>query len=161
MTKEIQLTAQKVAEYFLWLAKEEGKSMTNKKLQKMIYYAQAWFLAIHGNKIFNDKIEAWVHGPAVRAVYIKYKKFGFGPIDLLPSKEEILEIPEDKKNFLKEVWKIYGKYDAAYLERLSHSEIPWQKARENLEPNMGSENEISPSEMSTFYGAKLKARQAV
>lgn len=160
MAKDTQLTAEEVAEYFLWISHEEGKAMTNKKLQKLIYYAQAWSLALRNGKIFNDKIEAWVHGPAVRAVYVKYKKFGFGAIQEIPTEKEIAKIPEEAKNFLNEVWRVYGKYDAAYLERLSHSETPWQKARENLEPNIGSENEVSPTEMRLFYSAKLKNKAA-
>ncbi len=157
MMKDTQLTALAVADYFVWISNKEGKPVTNKKLQKLIYYAQAWSLAIRDKKIFNDRIEAWVHGPAVRSVYVKYKKFGFGTIDEKPVEKEINKIPQDVQIFLKDVWNVYGKFDAEYLELLSHSETPWQKARASLEPNIGSENEILPVDMRSFYSAKLKA----
>ncbi len=156
MSKTKLLSAQDVAEYFLWRSGKEGKAITNKKLQKLVYYSQAWSLVIRDEKLFGDKIEAWVHGPAVRAVYVKYKKFGFGPITQVPTEKNIETISDTVRSFLDQVWKIYGKYDAAYLEHLSHSESPWQKARENLAPNIGSENEISLDDMKLFYGSKLQ-----
>ena len=157
MTKNTQLTALAVADYFVWISNKEGKPVTNKKLQKLIYYAQAWSLALRNKKIFDDKIEAWVHGPAVRSVYVQYKKFGFSPINEAPAEKNLEKIPQDIKKFLKDVWTVYGKFDAEYLELLSHSEAPWQKARENIEPNIGSENEISSEDMRVFYTAKLQA----
>ena len=65
------------------------------------------------------------------------------------------KISDDIKEFLNQVWSVYGKKDAAYLEYLSHSETPWQKAREGLEPHIGSEKEISLLDMKEFYGAKV------
>lgn len=157
MMKDTQLTALAVADYFVWISNKEGKPVTNKKLQKLIYYAQAWSLALSNKKIFDDKIEAWVHGPAVRSVYVQYKKFGFSPINEAPAEKKIEKLPQDVQNFLKDVWTVYGKFDAEYLELLSHSEMPWQKARENIEPNIGSENEISIDDMRAFYSAKLQS----
>lgn len=157
----IILTANKVAEYFIWKAQSDKKSITNKKLQKLLYYAQAWSLVLNDKKLFNEKIEAWVHGPAVRDVYVEYKKFGFGPITESISDDIVAKISEDTKNFLDQVWSVYGKRDAAYLEYLSHSEMPWQKAREGLEPHIGSENEISLQDMKEFYSSKLKKTKSV
>lgn len=155
------LTANKVAEYFIWKAHGEKKAITNKKLQKLLYYAQAWSLVLNDKKLFNEKIEAWVHGPAVRNVYIDYKKFGFGPITKNISDNDVFKISENTINFLDQVWPVYGKKDPAYLEYLSHSETPWQKAREGLEPHVGSENEISLRDMKEFYSSKLKESKDV
>ncbi len=153
------LNAQQIAEYFLWKAQNEKKAITNKKLQKLLYYAQAWSLVLRDKKLFSDKIEAWVHGPAVRDVYFEYKKFGFGPITKTVKENDLEKISIDTKKFLDQVWSVYGKKDAAYLEYLSHSETPWQKAREGLEPHIGSENEISPKDMKEFYSSKLTTQK--
>ena len=155
------LNAKKVAEYFIWKAQGEKKAITNKKLQKLLYYAQAWSLVLNNKKLFNEKIEAWVHGPAVRDVYVEYKKFGFGPITQNVPNSNVVKMPEDTKKFLDQVWSVYGQRDAAYLEYLSHSEMPWQKAREGLEPHIGSENEISLRDMKEFYSYKLKRPKSV
>lgn len=149
------LNAQQVAKYFIWKSQTEAKPITNKKLQKLLYYAQAWSLVLRDKKLFGDKIEAWVHGPAIRDVYFEYKKFGFGAIDKKIAKDDLEKISDDTKEFLNQVWSVYGKKDAAYLEYLSHSETPWQKAREGLEPHIGSENEISLADMKEFYSAKV------
>ena len=89
-------------------------------------------------------------------MYVEYKKFGFSPIATKTDKKAIDALPADLKSFLDEVWGVYGKFDAAYLEELSHSEAPWQTAREGVEPHIGSEKEISHESMRAFYSAKLQ-----
>ncbi len=155
------LSAQNIAEYFLWKGQIEKRPVTNKKLQKLLYYAQAWSLVMRDQKLFNDKIEAWVHGPAVREIYLEYKQFGFSPIEKKINETTINSVPTDVKKFLDEVWSVYGKHDAAYLEHLTHSEEPWQKAREGVEPHVGSENEISTESMKVFYSSKLQKAKTV
>jgi uncharacterized phage-associated protein len=156
MARTSVFPAQTIADYFLWKAQGEKKSVTNKKLQKLLYYAQAWSLVMRDKKLFNEGIEAWVHGPAVRDIYFEYKDFGFNPIKKKINEKSITSISAEVKEFLDEVWSVYGKYDAAYLELLTHSEKPWQDAREGLEPFMGSSNEITPASMKAFYSAKLE-----
>src|SRR3989344_7670488 len=109
------LKAQDVGRYFLYLANQERKPITNKKLQKLVYYAQAWSLVLNDRKLFNEPIEAWVHGPAVRSLYVKYKKFGFEPIQEEVKASE-LNFSDQAKKLLNNVWKLYGKMDAGYLE---------------------------------------------
>lgn len=145
-----------IADYFLYKGQEAGKPITNKKLQKLLYYSQAWSLVIRKDKLFKNKIEAWVHGPAVREVYLEYKKFGFNPITKDVDISEFKKISPEAKKLLDEVWSVYGKLDADYLELLAHSEKPWQDAREGLQSYEISENEITPEAMKNFYEEKLK-----
>lgn len=60
-------TAKQIAKYFIWRASRDGKKVSNKKLQKLLYYAQAWYLVYNKKPLFNDDIEAWIHGPAVQS----------------------------------------------------------------------------------------------
>jgi len=149
------LKVQDVGRYFLYLANQEKEPITNKKLQKLVYYAQAWSLVLNNKKLFNEPIEAWVHGPAVRSLYIQYKKFVFEPIQE-EIKADTLNISEEAKNLLNKVWKAYGKLDAGYLEILTHSEVPWREAREGLQHYESSNNEISLKTMKIYYSEKLK-----
>jgi len=148
--------AQKVAKYILYLANNNKKEVTNKKLQKLVYYSQAWSLAINNKKLFNEEIEAWVHGPAIRSLYTEYKHFGFNPIE---EKIKISDITLTKKekDLINQVWNVYGKFDAGYLEMLTHSEKPWQEARRGLEGYENSDAEISTDTMKKFYKEKLEA----
>ena len=71
-----------VAKYFIDRANKEKKPITNKKLQKLLYYAQVWSLVLNKEKLFSERIEAWVHGPAIPIVYKKFRSFEFNPIQL-------------------------------------------------------------------------------
>lgn len=144
-----------VARFFIWKANQEGKPITNKKLQKLLYYAQAWHVTLSepSEPLFKDEIEAWVHGPAVRRIYLHYKKFGFAPITIEVSEAEVKELKDH--GLLNDIWKVYGKYDAEYLEQLTHEEEPWQKARQGLEVNESSDNAISLESMKDYYSTKI------
>ena len=148
-------SADDIAKFFLWKAEKDGKPITNKKLQKLLYYAQAWNLVFEDKPLFKEDVEAWVHGPAVRKVYLRFKRFGFAPIAITIKKEEDVK-KLSKNKVLDAVWRVYGKYDAQYLEELSHNEAPWQEAREGLKINESSDNIISLESMKNFYSTKVK-----
>lgn len=150
------LKAIDVGRYFVYLANTNQKPITNKKLQKLVYYAQAWSLVLNDKKLFNEPIEAWVHGPAVRSLYVQYKPFGFSAIQEEVKQSEINHIPAQARALLDEIWKVYGKMDADYLEMLTHSERPWRQAREGIQSHESSDNEIKPKLMKAFYAERLK-----
>lgn len=140
-----------VSDYFVWKSAEAGKPITNKKVQKLAYYAQAWNLVFEdGKSLFPDQIEAWMHGPAIRNLWHKYKKYGYQGISDIPAK---VELSKDQTLLLEEIWRVYGKYDAAYLEALTHSEDPWLSARQGLEVDETSSIVITNDSMRTYYAA--------
>lgn len=151
-----KLTAFSIAEYFIYKANQEKKSITNKKLQKLVYYAQAWSLVLTNKKLFDEKIEAWVHGPAIKSLYVKYKNFGFNPIQKEADNSSLKTLSIKNKKLLDSVWSVYGGLDADYLEMLTHSENPWKEAREGLQTSESSKNEISLKTMKSFYSQKLE-----
>jgi uncharacterized phage-associated protein len=97
-----------IANYFIWLANETGSFVSNLKLQKLVYYAQAWHLAIHETALFEEDFEAWVHGPVIPVLYQKYKQFSWQPIDENVS----LNLPENVKIFLDDISTEYFACDA-------------------------------------------------
>lgn len=146
-----------VAHYFMaknLADKKEG--FTNKKLQKLLFYAQVWSLVLNDKKLISDKFEAWVHGAAIPTLYGRYKKFGFGEIQEDFDSSEFSALDDKEKKLLDMVWSVYGKYDADYLELLNHSEEPWQNARRGVSPFESSSAEISEKDIKRFYGAKLE-----
>jgi uncharacterized phage-associated protein len=100
------------------------EGITHLKLQKMLYFAQAAHLALHGKPLFDDEIEAWSLGPVVPAVYNVYRSFHDGNL-ALPEREEV-RLPEDVMRFLQDMWAIFGKYTAAELVDMSHRHAPWK-----------------------------------
>lgn len=149
-------SALSVADYFILKSNEANRPITNKKIQKLAYYAQAWSLALNNKKIFSEKIEAWVHGPVVKEIYFAYKKFGFSKIEKEVSASAVAKIPLKDREILDEIWRVYGKFDSQYLEMLTHSESPWQEARAGLESSDNSNSEITPASMKKFYSKKLE-----
>lgn len=155
------LNALQVADYLILKAQKDKEPITNKRLQKMLYYVQAWSVAVKNEAVFNNKIEAWIHGPAIKEVYLEYKNFGANPIEKNVTEEMVKDIPVDVRNFIDEVWSVYSKYDTPYLEYLTHSEEPWQIARKGIESHVSSENEISIDSMKVFYQRKLAQLEKV
>lgn len=133
-----------VAKYFL-----TKESMTNKKLQKLCYYAQAWYITLYNEKLFPERIEAWVHGPVCPKLYGKYSSYGYLEI---PKETEISkELKTKEKNILDQVWNIYGKYDGNQLEVLTHRENPWIDARHGIDSEVPSNEEITADSIKKYY----------
>ena len=145
-----------IAEYFINKSQGAGRVITNKKIQKLLYYAQAWSLVFNDKKIFDDPIEAWVHGPAIPVIYFEFKKFGFGNIELAIDKGNFSTLTEEDEKLLDSVWSAYGKFDADYLEMLSHNEEPWQMARNGIAIDEYCNNEINTDLMKEYYGRRLE-----
>lgn len=126
------------------------ESMSNKKLQKICYYAQAWHLALFNNEpLFREKFEAWVHGPVCRELYNVYKEFGWTNIECGKMGKAIEDT--EKLEFLKVIYNTYGGFDGDELESLTHSEEPWLEARRNLEEWEPSSEYIKEETMMKFY----------
>jgi uncharacterized phage-associated protein len=148
------ISALNVALYFIFTAEKAQRRLTNKKLQKLLYYAQAWSLALRGMPMFKEDIEAWIHGPVVPNVYHHYKKFGSG---LLEEKTKFDPVAISQHiDILDEVWRVYGKYDADYLELLTHNEDPWIHARNEIDSHQASTVIISHELMRSFYMSLLQ-----
>ncbi len=138
-----------------------GDFISNKKLQKLLYYIQSWhFVYFDGENLFDDNVlpQAWVHGPVYPSVYEKYKEFSYNPIILKEFKEEKLceslmnlGIGNEPIELIQVVLNRYGTKSAFELEYLSHSERPWNNARKGLKPYQSCSNTISKEDMESFY----------
>jgi uncharacterized phage-associated protein len=148
-------TALNVADYLLLKGKTEGVQISNKKLQKLLYYTQAWSAALNDEKVFQDRIEAWIHGPAIKEVYLAFQQYGAQPITKEINEDMIKNVSSDARKLIDKVWEVYSTFDANYLEHLTHSETPWQDARKDLEPHTSSANEITFESMRTYYKTLL------
>lgn len=126
-------------------------SMTQKKLQKLCYYAQGWYLGITGNKLFNEELQAWVHGPVSPVLYSEYRDYGFNQIP----QEKVSHASDELKNLINQIYRIYGELDGDQLEYLTHKEKPWIEARNGLEPFEASDQSIDTKVMEIFFKEKL------
>jgi len=115
-----------VANCFLKLDEaNEGDGISNLKLQKLVYYAQGFYIAIHDKALFNDAhIEAWTHGPVSPPLYHQYKEFGSNPIPA-PLNFDESTLKEDELDIIKEVFEVFGQFSAWKLRNMTHEEAPW------------------------------------
>jgi uncharacterized phage-associated protein len=152
-----QFNVNQVADFFLTkLDVEKGDSMTPLKLQKLVYYAQAWHITIFEKPLFSEKIEAWAHGPVVKNLWERFRGLPKDKsIDRSNLQIESLVFSPNTLELLEEVNDIYGEHSGSHLEELTHSELPWKNARKGVPIHEGSSNEITLEAMKDFY-SKLK-----
>jgi uncharacterized phage-associated protein len=148
------VSTNKVADWFIRFAHEVGDPITNLKLQKLVYYAQAWHLALNGTRLMPAQFQAWVHGPVCHPLYQRFRKYAWNPIS-----EDVEEpgLPTEVESHLREIMEVYGGFTAWDLERLTHAEEPWRKARGGIAPDAPSTSVIADEEMRRFYSARAAA----
>jgi uncharacterized phage-associated protein len=149
-------SALQIAKYFIKKSELETKKVTNLKLQKILYYAQGWYLANFSKPLFKEKIEAWKYGPVVPIVYRQFKEYGGLPIATTIKDQDINDIDTKTKKFLDEIWQVYGKLTGAELVFLTHKEGSWLEARGENDDGGNSEIEITQGMMEDQFRKKLK-----
>ena len=133
------------------------EAMTHKKLQKLCYYAKAWYLAINDTNLVVEPFEAWVHGAVQPTLYQKYRAYGFQLIPMFSG--DLNSLPEEFLSFSREVYESYGDLTGDELEKLNHQEPPWVNARKGLRPWQSSSNIISEDDMKSYYRSLMESGQ--
>ncbi len=143
-------TPLQIANWFLAnIGREAGDLITHLKLQKLVYYAQAWSLAGRGKPLFQEDFQAWAHGPVVPSLFRAFRDHGMAPI---PAPGSVPRLDEETVELLAEVLDVYGEHSAKKLEQLTHRERPWREARGDLPDEARSESVITKEAMRRFYG---------
>lgn len=150
--------------YIISYSDAKGDLVTNKKLQKLMYYVEAWNL-VHLDSLISEDFQAWVHGPVVPEVYHQYKNFVYSPVIIDYNGKhashfndaiaEQNDVKDDKRELIDTVIYKYGALSSFQLEMLSHSEKPWLVARKGLEPTQPSDAVIDKQLMREFYKSLL------
>ena len=140
--------------------------MPHLKLQKLVYYIEAWHLAIFGESIIEDDFQAWPHGPVSTRIWHRFKSPEspvLGEIRLSSTTAKAVRqrfpatVTKEQNDLIDDVLAEYGDKSAYHLECLTHGEKPWQIARDGLHPAAKSTNNLSKVGMERFYKGRLKA----
>jgi uncharacterized phage-associated protein len=116
-----------VAKYLLSKQEEEsGDIISNMKLQKLLYYAQGFYLAINNTALFEEDIYAWQYGPVVPEAYRTYKDFNSSAIPR-PEEFDPSSINPEYTKFLDQIYAILGQFSAWKLAEFTHAEPPWKE----------------------------------
>lgn len=145
--------AMDVARYFLaTLGSDSESDVTNLKLQKLCAYAQAISLALLKQPLFEEPLEAWIHGPVVPSVYKAFKENGGNPIppDGLSEKYAREPFNDEQKFVIEAVKEWYGSISAWTLRDRSHIDFPGE---------FGSKRTISNEEIAARFAAMPMIRR--
>jgi len=133
---------------------EAGDTISPLKLQKLLYYCQAWHYTIFEQPLFDERIEAWTHGPVIPSQFARFASTTrHSQIDIGAMDFDETEIEKDSLDLLKEVMSIYGEHSAGYLEDLTHQEQPWVLARVGVAAHERSNAEITLESMKEYYSS--------
>lgn len=146
---------------YIVLKMDEGQvALTHLKLQKLLFYVQAWSLALRNERAFNARFQAWVHGPVSRTVFDRFKDthtlYDRVGLNCLRPEFQAEAIPAELREHIDEVLETYAPYSGSQLEAMTHQEDPWIRARNGLPAAQRCETEIDEGLMADFY-AKLLA----
>lgn len=175
--------AKAVANYFLDLAEAKSESLTPMKLQKLVYFAHGWHLAITGKPLINEVVQAWSFGPVIRSLYIEFRDFGatgiterakeyvptpreagkpgfFSFRQITPSINDASYVSEDTpftKSLLDKIWDVYGCYTAIQLSNMTHApNTPWDKIKRQYAGPI-PKNEVIPDHSIKEYFVRESA----
>lgn len=140
------VTVHDVAAYIL---QRHGGTMTSMKLEKLVYYSQAWSLVWEEEPLFGESIEAWVNGPVVPELYARHR----GMFKVSQWNGHPDRLTTDQKSTVNAVLDFYGKRSSMELSQMTHLEDPWILARKGLSPSERGSREISLASMAEYYGA--------
>lgn len=139
-----------VCKYVIDYSNEKEYGISNLKLQKILYFIQAYFLIKPPSRCcFDDRIEAWDFGPVVPKAYRKYKQFGSSDIPTIKAFEKSGSngcITGEDKNLIKAVINKFADYSATDLVGLTHNQSPWIDA---YIPHMN--REITPEAIKEYF----------
>jgi uncharacterized phage-associated protein len=139
-------SAHDVAAYIL----DQRGSMSAMKLQKLVFYSQAWHLVWEEQPLFEEGVEAWANGPVVRELYARHRgnfavsKWSVGD----PS-----TLTDEERSSIDAILEHYGDKSAAWLSEATHREDPWRDARGDLGPSDRGTVEITQAAMAEYYGS--------
>ena len=125
---------------------EHGDTISNLKLQKMMYYQQGFHLAYFGTTLFDEDIVAWQYGPVVPSVYKEYKSFESNSIS---TSKEGISLSDDEEELFNNVYEEYNQFSAVALMKMTHEESPWKTTEIN--------SVISRDKMMSFFKTQIEA----
>jgi uncharacterized phage-associated protein len=142
--------------------------MPHLKLQKLIYYVEAWHLVIFDDPLITDRFKAWMHGPVSTKVWHEFKnesplltQITISARDKTRAQLRVTsQLTAEQLSLIDSVMKEYGPLNAYELEGLTHSEQPWVEARAGLSPAEPSTATISRDTMRKFYRQRLYGANA-
>ncbi len=117
-----------IARYVIDYSWDNKNTVSNLRVQKILYFVQAEFLVSKNSACFNDEIQAWSLGPVVPSVYHEYKIFGNSPIPSRGTNGQYYSIDESDKKIIEDIVNQCNEHTTATLVNITHNQTPWIEA---------------------------------
>ena len=127
--------------------------MTAMKLQKLVYYAQAWSSVWDDFPLVRDRFEAWTHGPVSPKLYSAHRGKFMVNVTMFTGLSDDRKLTRMQKETIEAVGDFYGERTPDALSALSHHEQPWRDARAGLREGERGSREITLTAMREYYGS--------
>lgn len=126
-------------------------SMTTMKLEKLVYYCQAWSLGWDNVPLFEEDFEAWANGPVCPKLFNEHRGLFVVSESFL---DELIEyrFNDSEIETMNSVIDYYGDKEPQWLSELTHKEAPWREARKGIPDGVSCNNIISKDSMLQYYG---------
>lgn len=153
-------TINQACDYTILMCTDGGEKLNLLKLQKLLYYVQAWHLAFYNKPLFDGKFQAWIHGPVNRQIYDRFAETKTLYSEI--GREDMTEgfdpeqIPKEERLHIDSVLEVYAPYTGSELEAQAHVEEPWVQARKGFRPTQRSEAVLDEGLMATYYGSRVE-----
>lgn len=136
-----------IARYIL----EKRQDMTAMKLQKLMFYCQAWSLVWNEEPLFHADFQAWENGPVLPLLYQRHKgMFKVSP-DTFLTDFNSKNLDARDIDVVDRVLDFYGDKSAQWLSNLTHQEAPWLRARGDVAAGERSDAVITQASMAEYY----------
>ncbi|MDO8059413.1 DUF4065 domain-containing protein ['Crotalaria aegyptiaca' phytoplasma] len=155
VNSENKINVFNVAQFFV----NKDKKINKTKIQKLLYYAQGYYLAQYNKVLFPDAIEAWPYGPVIPSVYAETLKQEFQKQYYLDFSSQMTNFPisEEQKAILEQVFDDFGQLSDVQLIEKTHEESPW---KETYDPHkLYSQCIIKPSLLYNFFKNNKKNKK--
>lgn len=147
-----------IANFFVDMARyDDNDTITNMRINKLLYYAQAWSLVRNKKPLFDEDFEAWDYGPVVPSVYKKYKRFKKNNIDVLDKDYSVNDISENDLDALLGSYSYFNQFSTSKLVNATHRKgSPWSKAYSKGQSSKIDKTSISssftiPNDINVFH----------
>lgn len=151
-------TLDDIADYIISHYCKEDKAIIFMKLQILIFYCQAWYLAENKTSLFDDDFEAWVFGPVNRSLFERFGGWLYKPIlihDIRPDFDKN-SIDLDARILIDEILYKYEDFDSCQLIDMVRRELPWKFTRKGLNPAEKCNKIINKNLIMKFYSMEME-----
>ena len=144
-----------IANFFIKKGIEFSDPISQTKIQRLVYIAHGWYLALTGNPLINSVVEAWRFGPIIPEIYDAFKAYGNLPLKHVIDNKE--SINKEVKKLLEVVWNLYGRYSTFFLSNFTHqSNTPWDIVAKEYSYNIPANKDIDDRIIRAYFTSLSK-----